>query len=101
MKSPSPEAGGLIVASHESCETRVSMNVLPPSFDRDSHVSMKTLPGCTTVAPWVRRASRRLSAYETLTWPPGLTATYGWNWSALVASWFTLTGLNQLCPPSG
>src|SRR5215210_2278785 len=101
MNCPDPEIGGLIVGSHESWETRVSEKLLPASLERDSKVSMKKLPGWTTVAPSVRRASSRRSKYATLIWPPELTATYGWNWSAFVESWFTFCGGNQLAPPSG
>ena len=35
-------------------------------------------------------------------WPPGVTASWGWNWSLPLAtgSWFTLIGALQVAPPS-
>ena len=46
--------------------------------------------------------SLRRSKYETSTWPFGVTAIQGWNWSAspVLMSWFTRTGPVYVLPPS-
>jgi hypothetical protein len=41
MNLPETEVGAFTAGSHICCETRVSPNVLPPSLERASQVSMK------------------------------------------------------------
>src|SRR5919202_6472157 len=88
MNCPDTEIGGLIRGSHIWWSTLVSLNVLPPSFERDRNSPRKKLFG-----------SFRLSKYMTFTWPFGVTAIHGWNWSRCFLSWFTRTGPVKLTPP--
>src|SRR5215211_1751085 len=91
MNSPETDTGGFSRGSHMLRVTRTSVNVWPPSFERDRYVSMKKLFG-----------SLRRSKYMTLTWPFGVTAIHGWNWSRRFSfeSWLTRTGPLYVLPPS-
>src|SRR5215211_1408182 len=96
MNSPEGEIGGLIDGSQESCERRVSFHVAPPSLERARRLLMKKFPGWSGASG----ASRRRSKNETLTCPLFVARTYGWNWSALVRSWLTRSGVLHHAPPS-
>jgi hypothetical protein len=81
MNCPEGEIGGLRAGSQNRWPTGTSVNVLPPSLERDSQVWMKKLLG-----------SLRRSKYEMSSWPLSVIAIHGWNWSALPLSWLTRTG---------
>src|SRR2546423_3651005 len=89
MNWPDTEIGGLIRGSHIRWSIRVSLNVLPPSFERDRYSPRKKSFG-----------SFRLSKYMTSTWPLGVTAIQGWNWSRFFLSWLTRFGPVYDTPPS-
>src|SRR4051794_27182522 len=90
MNCPEGEMGGLMRGSHMRWSTRVSFQVLPPSFERDRYSPRKKSFG-----------SLRLSKYMTSTCPLGVTAIQGWNWSrSFLPSWFTRIGPVYVLPPS-
>src|SRR4051812_33664402 len=90
MNSPEGEIGGLMRGAPERWGTRGSGDVLPPAFEGGRGVSMKKLLG-----------SRRRSKYMMSSWPRGVIASHGWNWSAVevFGSWFTRTGPEYVWPP--
>src|SRR5881227_1922814 len=84
MNCPDGEIGGWMRGSHMRWSTRTSFQVLPPSLVRDRYSPRKKSLG-----------SFRLSKYMMSTWPLGVTAIQGWNWS-----WFTRIGPVYVLPPS-
>src|SRR5207248_7614889 len=89
MNWPDGEIGGLIRGSHIRWSTRTSFQVFPPSLDRERYSPRKKSFG-----------SFRLSKYMTSSWPLGVTAIHGWNWSRFFLSWLTRIGPVYVLPPS-